>query len=143
MRGVLITGGCGFIGCNFLRFFFAYVATMVGSTLLIALHGVPVRAAFSSTFACLNITGAALDQVGTSDFYAAAKHVPAPDRLAHEREKLLGSAALHKSLWYLPQLPPTIYTATHEQPDAFPHKVAKWSYTGCVRITTSYAYKRG
>jgi trk system potassium uptake protein len=55
----------------FLGFFFVYVATMVGGTLLVALHGVPLGAAFGSTFACLNITGAGLDPVGTSDFYAA------------------------------------------------------------------------
>jgi len=55
----------------FLGFFFVYVATMVGGTLLVALHGVPLGAAFGSTFACLNITGTGLDPVGTSDFYAA------------------------------------------------------------------------
>lgn len=55
----------------FLGFFFVYVATMVAGTLLIALHGVPLEAAFGSTFACLNITGAALDPVGNPDFYAA------------------------------------------------------------------------
>jgi trk system potassium uptake protein TrkH len=54
----------------FLGFFFVYVATMVGGTLLIALHGVPLGTAFGSTFACLNITGAALDPVGKPDFYA-------------------------------------------------------------------------
>ena len=54
----------------FLGFFFVYVTTMVGGTLLIALHGVPLGAAFGSTFACLNITGAALDPVGSPDFYA-------------------------------------------------------------------------
>ena len=55
----------------FLGFFFVYVATMVAGTLLIALHGVPLGAAFGSTFACLNITGAALEPVGNPDFYAA------------------------------------------------------------------------
>jgi trk system potassium uptake protein len=55
----------------FLGFFFVYVATMVGGTLLVALHGVPLGAAFGSAFACLNITGAALDPVGSPDFYAA------------------------------------------------------------------------
>ncbi len=54
----------------FLGFFFVYVATMVAGTLLIALHGVPLGTAFSSTFACLNITGAALEPVGNPDFYA-------------------------------------------------------------------------
>ena len=55
----------------FLGFFFVYVATLVGGTLLVALHGVPLGAAFGSAFACLNITGAALDPVGSPDFYAA------------------------------------------------------------------------
>jgi trk system potassium uptake protein TrkH len=55
----------------FLGFFFVYVATMIGGTLLVALHGVPLGAAFGSAFACLNITGAALDPVGSPDFYAA------------------------------------------------------------------------
>jgi trk system potassium uptake protein len=54
----------------FLGFFFVYVATMVAGTLLIALHGVPLGTAFGSTFACLNITGAALEPVGNPDFYA-------------------------------------------------------------------------
>ena len=55
----------------FLGFFFVYVATLVGGTLLITLHGIPLGAAFGSTFACLNITGAALDPVGSADFYAS------------------------------------------------------------------------
>ncbi len=55
----------------FLGFFFVYVATMVGGTLLIALHGIPLEAAFGSIFACLNITGTALDPVGSADFYAS------------------------------------------------------------------------
>jgi trk system potassium uptake protein len=55
----------------FLGFFFVYIATLVGGTLLVALHGVPLGAAFSSAFACLNITGTALEPVGNPDFYAA------------------------------------------------------------------------
>ena len=55
----------------FLGFFFVYVATLVTGTLLVALHGVPLGTAFGSAFACLNITGTALDPVGNPDFYAA------------------------------------------------------------------------
>lgn len=36
----------------------------------------------------------------------AAGHVPAPNRLAHERQKLLGPATLPENLWHWPQLPP-------------------------------------
>lgn len=55
----------------FLGFFFVYVATLVTGALLVALHGVPLGTAFGSAFACLNITGTALDPVGNPDFYAA------------------------------------------------------------------------
>ena len=54
----------------FLGFFFVYVALLLVGTLLIALHGVPVGAAFGSVFACLNITGTALGPVGSAGFYA-------------------------------------------------------------------------
>ena len=53
-----------------LGFFFAYVATLVLGTLLIALHQVPVGEAFGSVFACVNITGAFPGPAGTSQFYA-------------------------------------------------------------------------
>jgi trk system potassium uptake protein len=55
----------------FLGFFFVYIATLVTGALLVALHGVPLGTAFGSAFACLNITGTALDPVGNPDFYAA------------------------------------------------------------------------
>lgn len=55
----------------FLGFFFVYAATLVAGSLLVALHGVSLGAAFGSAFACLNITGTALDPVGNPDFYAA------------------------------------------------------------------------
>lgn len=55
---------------SFLGFFLVYVATLVVGTLLIALHQVPVGTAFSSVFACLNITGTALGPVGDPEFYA-------------------------------------------------------------------------
>ncbi len=67
---------------------------------------------------------------------SAAGHVPAPDCLAHEREKLLGFAALPKSLWHLCATSQVSYTATHEQPDTVPHKTAKW---GIYRI---YPYNK-
>jgi len=54
----------------FLGFFFVYVATLAAGTLLIALHGLPIGQAFGSVFACLNITGTALGQVGDPAFYA-------------------------------------------------------------------------
>jgi trk system potassium uptake protein TrkH len=54
----------------FLGFFFVYVATLGAGTLLIALHGVPLGAAFGSVFACINITGTALAPVGEAEFYA-------------------------------------------------------------------------
>ncbi len=54
----------------FLGFFFVYVAALVVGTLLIALHGVPLAAAFGSVFACINITGTSLGPVGEAEFYA-------------------------------------------------------------------------
>jgi trk system potassium uptake protein TrkH len=54
----------------FLGFFFVYAATLAVGTLLIALHQVPLGAAFGTTFACLNITGTALGPVGDPEFYA-------------------------------------------------------------------------
>ena len=56
---------------TFLGFFFVYVATLAIGTLLIALHQVPLGSAFGSVFACLNITGAALGQVGDPQFFAS------------------------------------------------------------------------
>ena len=53
-----------------LGFFFVYVATMAGGTLLIALHQVPVGQAFGSVFSCVNITGAFPGAAGTTQFYA-------------------------------------------------------------------------
>jgi trk system potassium uptake protein TrkH len=54
----------------FLGFFFVYVATLAVGTLLMALHGLQIGAAFGSVFACLNITGTALGPVGDPAFYA-------------------------------------------------------------------------
>ncbi len=53
-----------------LGFFFLYVATLAGGTLLVALHQVPLGHAFGSVFACVNITGAFPGAVGTPQFYA-------------------------------------------------------------------------
>jgi trk system potassium uptake protein TrkH len=53
-----------------LGFFFVYVLTLAAGTLLMALHRVPIEAAFGSVFACLNITGTFLGQVGDPEFYA-------------------------------------------------------------------------
>lgn len=75
----------------FLGFFFVYAATLVGGTLLVALHGVPLGAAFGSTFACLNITGTALDPVGNPDFYAA---LPATAKIVLTFFMLLGRLEL-------------------------------------------------
>lgn len=53
----------------FLGFFFVYVMVLVVGTLLVALHGVPIGAAFGAAFACLNITGTATGPVGDPAFY--------------------------------------------------------------------------
>jgi trk system potassium uptake protein TrkH len=53
-----------------LGFFFLYVATLAGGTLLVALHQVPLGHAFGSVFACVNITGVFPGAVGTPQFYA-------------------------------------------------------------------------
>ncbi|MDP9474680.1 MAG: TrkH family potassium uptake protein [Actinomycetota bacterium] len=53
-----------------LGFFFLYVATLAGGTLLVALHQVPLGHAFGSVFACVNITGAFPGAAGTPQFYA-------------------------------------------------------------------------
>ncbi len=53
-----------------LGFFFVYVATLVVGTLLIALHGVAIDAAFGSAFACLNLTGTFLGPAADPGFYA-------------------------------------------------------------------------
>jgi trk system potassium uptake protein len=54
-----------------LGFFFIYVATLLAGTLILALHQVPVGAAFGSVFGCLNITGTALGAAGDAAFYEA------------------------------------------------------------------------
>ena len=53
-----------------LGFFFVYIVSLLVGTLLMAFHRVPIEAAFGSVFACLNITGTFLGQVGNPEFYA-------------------------------------------------------------------------
>ncbi len=54
----------------FLGFFFVYIATIVVGTLLIAPYGLSAGEAFGVVFACVNITGTALGNVGDAAFYA-------------------------------------------------------------------------
>jgi trk/ktr system potassium uptake protein len=74
-----------------LGFFLAYIATLAGGTLLIALHHVPVGEAFGSVFACVNITGAFPGQAGTPQFYA---DLPATAKSALAIFMLLGRLEL-------------------------------------------------
>lgn len=52
-----------------LGFFFVYIATLVVGTGIMALHQIPLDAAFGSVFACLNITGTFIGPAGSADFY--------------------------------------------------------------------------
>ncbi len=54
-----------------LGFFFVYTVTLVAGTLILALHRIPIEAAFGAVFASLNITGTFLGQVGDPEFYAS------------------------------------------------------------------------
>jgi trk system potassium uptake protein len=74
-----------------LGFFLAYVATLAGGTLLIALHQVPIGEAFGSVFACVNITGAFPGPAGTSQYYA---DLPATAKSALTILMLLGRLEL-------------------------------------------------
>jgi trk system potassium uptake protein TrkH len=75
----------------FLGFFFVYVATLATGTLLMALHGMQIGAAFGSVFACLNITGTALGPVGDPQFYAG---LPASAKMILTVFMLLGRLEL-------------------------------------------------
>ncbi len=75
----------------FLGFFFVYVASLAVGTLLMALHGMRIGAAFGSVYACLNITGTALGQVGDPGFYAA---LPSSAKLILTGFMLLGRLEL-------------------------------------------------
>jgi trk system potassium uptake protein TrkH len=75
----------------FLGFFFVYIMVLVVGTLLITLHGLPVGPAFSSVFACLNITGTALEPVGSAEFYAG---LPASAKMILTLYMLLGRLEL-------------------------------------------------
>ena len=74
-----------------LGFFFVYIMVLVVGTLLITLHGLPVGPAFSSVFACLNITGTALEPVGSAEFYAG---LPASAKMILTLYMLLGRLEL-------------------------------------------------
>ncbi|ABG04235.1 cation transporter [Rubrobacter xylanophilus DSM 9941] len=76
---------------SLLGFFFVYVATLVAGTLLMALHQVPLGAAFGSAFACLNITGVAPGPAGDPAFYAG---LPATAQLVLCLLMLLGRLEL-------------------------------------------------
>lgn len=76
---------------SLLGFFFVYVATLVAGTLLMALHQVPLGAAFGSAFACLNITGTAPGAPGDPAFYA---ELPATAKLVLSLLMLLGRLEL-------------------------------------------------
>ncbi|MEJ7820510.1 MAG: TrkH family potassium uptake protein, partial [Rubrobacteraceae bacterium] len=52
-----------------LGFFFVYVATLAAGTAIMALHQIPLDAAFGSVFACVNITGTFLGPAGSAEFY--------------------------------------------------------------------------
>ena len=75
----------------FLGFFFVYIMVLVVGTLLITLHGLPVGPAFNSVFACLNITGTALEPVGSAEFYAG---LPASAKMILTLYMLLGRLEL-------------------------------------------------
>lgn len=76
---------------SLMGFFFVYVATLVAGTLLMALHQVPLGAAFGSAFACLNITGTAPGAPGDPTFYA---ELPATAKLMLSLLMLLGRLEL-------------------------------------------------
>jgi trk system potassium uptake protein TrkH len=75
----------------FLGFFFVYVASLAVGTLLMALHGMQIGAAFGSVFSCLNITGTALGEVGDPGFYAG---LPSSAKLILSGFMLLGRLEL-------------------------------------------------
>lgn len=74
-----------------LGFFLVYLMTLLGGTLLIALHQVPLGQSFGSVFACLNITGTFIDPVGNVQFYA---ELPASAKIILTVVMLLGRLEL-------------------------------------------------
>ena len=76
---------------SILGFFFVYVLTLAVGTLLIAAHQVPLDQSLGSVFACMNITGTFVGEVGDSAFYAG---LPATAKLTLTVFMLLGRLEL-------------------------------------------------
>ena len=76
---------------SILGFFFVYMLTLAVGTLLIAAHQVPLAQSFGSVFACMNITGTFVGEVGNSAFYAG---LPATAKLTLTVFMLLGRLEL-------------------------------------------------
>lgn len=76
---------------SILGFFFVYVLTLAVGTLILAAHQVPLSDSFGSVFACMNITGTFIGNVGNSAFYA---NLPATAKLTLTVFMLLGRLEL-------------------------------------------------
>ena len=76
---------------SILGFFFVYMLTLAVGTLLIAAHQVPLAQSLGSVFACINITGTFVGEVGNSAFYAG---LPATAKLTLTVFMLLGRLEL-------------------------------------------------
>jgi trk system potassium uptake protein TrkH len=76
---------------SILGFFFVYVLTLAVGTLILAAHQVPLSDSFGSVFACMNITGTFIGNVGNSAFYA---DLPATAKLTLTVFMLLGRLEL-------------------------------------------------
>ncbi len=76
---------------SILGFFFVYMLTLAVGTLIIAAHQVPLAQSLGSVFACLNITGLFIGEVGNADFYSG---LPATAKLTLTVFMLLGRLEL-------------------------------------------------
>lgn len=76
---------------SILGFFFVYVLTLAVGTLLLAAHQVPLSDSLGSVFACMNITGTFIGDVGNADYYAG---LPATAKLTLTVFMLLGRLEL-------------------------------------------------
>ena len=76
---------------SILGFFFVYVLTLAVGTLILAAHQVPLSDSLGSVFACMNITGTFIGNVGDSAFYAG---LPATAKLTLTVFMLLGRLEL-------------------------------------------------
>ncbi|MGF1473673.1 MAG: TrkH family potassium uptake protein [Rubrobacteraceae bacterium] len=76
---------------SILGFFFVYMLTLAVGTLIMAAHQIPLAESFGSVFACINITGTFVGDVGDSKFYAA---LPATAKLTLTIFMLLGRLEL-------------------------------------------------